>query len=109
MPLEDRVIGRIDRLIERANAVIETYRPNPPEYGHFPTLNDSAFMGWRVQTLSFLTNLLGCDHVYVEEFRKQVESGFVDEVKIGQSVLLAVKEEGHRRWFLNRCQNSHLG
>ncbi len=37
------------------------------------TLDAGAFAKWQAQTLSFLTNLLGSEHVYLESFTTGVK------------------------------------
>jgi hypothetical protein len=36
------------------------------------TLDAGAFAEWQAQTLNFLTNLLGSEHVYLETFTTEV-------------------------------------
>ena len=57
-----------------------------------PTLDHGAFVEWRTQSLSFLTNLLGADHAYVASF-EEIERGFIGNVKAGIGILTAVCED----------------
>lgn len=93
MAVDDRVIARLDELIAKADAVLATHRPNPPNVIGFPTLNSGAFAEWQTQCLAFLTNLLGGDHVYVENFRNRVEKGHRGMVEAGKGILTAVRED----------------
>jgi hypothetical protein len=62
MSVEAKLIARLDELIEKADQVLATHRPNPSNVLGFPTLSTAAFTEWQTQSLSFLLNLLGEDH-----------------------------------------------
>jgi hypothetical protein len=87
------VVERLDELIKKADAVLGTHRPNPPNVIGFPTLDAGAFSEWQTQSLTFLVNLLGQGHVYVESFRDKVEKGHTGMVKAGRGILSAVRED----------------
>jgi hypothetical protein len=93
MPVDDRAIARLDDLIMKAESVLATHRPNPPNVIGFPTLNAGAFTEWQTQTLAFLMATLGENSVYVEKFRQGVQRGFPSDVKSGQGILRAVRED----------------
>jgi hypothetical protein len=84
MSVEERLITRLDELIEKADHVLAAHRPNPPNYIGFTTLGAGEFTEWQTQCLSFLVNLLGAEHVYVESFRKTVESEHTSDVQAGK-------------------------
>ncbi len=71
MSLDKRLLERIDQLISKGDRVKVTYT-NPPNVFGFPTLDAGVFAEWQTQRLSFLMNLLGSEHVYVDYFKKQV-------------------------------------
>jgi hypothetical protein len=87
------VLSRLDRLIARADEVLATHRPNPPNVIGFPTLDSEAFATWQTQSLAFLTNSLGPEHLYVQQFRERVEAGFTGSVESGRGILRAVRED----------------
>jgi hypothetical protein len=93
MLVEERLLKRLDHLILKADEVRQTHRPNPPLYIDHPTLNHGAFMGWRAQAHSFLTGLLGAEHVYVENFISKCEWSYVQHLDAGQEILRAVRED----------------
>lgn len=93
MALDERLVERVEALIEKGDQVLATHKPNPPGVIGFPTLDSGAFAEWQTQSLSFLVNILGPDHVYVENFKRDVESGHRDIVKAGQGILRAVRED----------------
>ena len=90
MDTSQRFKARIERLIAKGRAVLETHSPSSVIGA--PTLDHGAFVEWRAQSLSFLTNLLGADHVYVASF-EEIERGFIGSVKAGIGILKAVCED----------------
>lgn len=90
---DDRLIARLDDLVVKADEVLATHRANPANVIGFSTLDSGAFAEWQAQSLSFLINLLGADHVYVERFRVEVDGGFQGSVRSGQGLLRAVRED----------------
>lgn len=91
--VDEKLTARLDDLITKADQVLATHKPNPPNYIGFTTLNSGAFAEWQTQSLSFLINLLGASHVYVESFRERVEHGHRSDVGVGKGILQAVRED----------------
>ena len=84
---------RIERLLEKGGAVLNTHSPNPRGVIGFPTLDHGAFTEWRAQSLSLLGDLLGAEHVYVTDFEREVDRGYTNSVKAGMGILKAVCED----------------
>jgi len=93
MNIEEKILKRIDELIQKGENVLATHRPNPPNVIGFPTLDSGKFVEWQTQVLNFLINLLGESHIYVQNFKDKVARGYKSEVKMGQGILTAVKED----------------
>ena len=93
MSIEEKIIKRIDGLIRKGENVLDTHKPNPPNVNGFPTLDSGKFIEWQTQVLNFLINLLGESHIYVQNFKDKVENGYKSDVKMGQGILKAVKED----------------
>jgi len=93
MNVKDDVLRRLDALLQKADAVLATHKPSPPNEIGFPTLESQAFTEWQTQSLTYLINLLGPDHTYVDHFRKQVTQGFTGNVKSGKGILQALQED----------------
>ncbi len=93
MSADDRLLSRLDELITKADQVLATHKPNPPNVIGFATLDSAAFTGWQTQSLAFLRNLLSDDHVYVKRFRINVDQGFRGSVEAGKGILAAVRED----------------
>jgi hypothetical protein len=90
--MEEKITNRIDDLLEKSNAVIDTYKTYP-DWG--------AFIEWKTQTQSFLINLLGSQHNYVESFQKEftditpskIPHIITGGIAGGQAILRAVRED----------------
>ena len=93
MNIEEKILKRIDELIQKGENVLATHRPNPPNVIGFPTLDSGKFVEWQTQVLNFLINLLGESHIYVQNFKDKVTKEYKSHVKIGQGILNAVKED----------------
>jgi hypothetical protein len=93
MSVRDDVIQRLDALLQKADRVLSTHRPNPPNVIGFTTLDSQTFTEWQTQSLTYLINLLGPDHTYVQSFREQIKSGYRGTVESGKGILQAVRED----------------
>ena len=93
MGTEDKCVKRIDELIVKGDKVIATDKPNLSGVIGFPTLDPGAFAEWQSQVQNLLISELGRDHSYTQKFTEQVKKGFPSEVKIGQGILRAVRED----------------
>lgn len=94
MKLDEQIRNRAVALVEKGNAVISTHRPNPPNFIGFATLNTQEYANWRSQSLAFLTDLLGSEHVYTKSFSTNTkDSGKIESTRAGLGVLLAVSED----------------
>ena len=47
MNVKDDVLRRLDALLQKADAVLATHKPNPPNVSGFPTLESQAFTEWQ--------------------------------------------------------------
>lgn len=93
MSVKDDVLRRLDVLLQKADAVLATHKPSPPNVIGAPTLDSQAFTEWQTQSLSYLINLLGPDHTYVDHFRRQVKGGYTGTVRSGKGILQALRED----------------
>ncbi len=66
------------------------------------TLHPGAFAEWQAQTLTFLTNLLGSEHVYVERFTTGVQRSASSHAMTGQGILRAVREDIEAGYLTDR-------
>ena len=70
----------IDDLIEAGWCVVDTY------------FNETAFRNWRERALICLTDLLGPEHVYVQQFNDCLRQSEKLNLMAGAGVLVAAKE-----------------
>ena len=93
MNIQDETISRLDALIQKADRVLLTHKPNPPNVIAFPTLSSEAFSEWQSQSLSYLINLFGEQHTYVQNFQNKIISGYRGTVESGKGILNAALED----------------
>jgi hypothetical protein len=84
-----KAIERLDQVIAKGEAVLQTHRPPPPNVFGFPTLDSGAFTEWRSQALVCLEGVLGKKHTYVQNFEEHVKQGYQGQVKSGLGILRA--------------------
>lgn len=85
--------NRINKLIEKGNAVLKTHRPNSPGVIGFPTLDSGQFTAWQTQVLSYLSTNLPVNSPYIESFKTNVNRGYQSSVKQGVRILESIKED----------------
>ncbi len=93
MTIKEEIITRIRSLIEKSEKVLATHKPSPPNVSGFPTIDYGVFSEWQSQSLAYLANFLGQEHIYVKKFEEQVSKGFRNQVQIGKGILHAVLED----------------
>ena len=94
MKLDERIRDRAIALIDKSSQVLSTHRPNPPNVIGASTLASQEYANWRAQSLAFLIDLLGCDHVYTDEFRSKTKRfAYTSSVRAGMGILQAVLED----------------
>ena len=93
MSVKEDVLQRLDSLIQKADAVLASHKPNPPNVIGFPTTSSQAFAEWQTQSLAYLISLLGDNHTYVVSFRNQIKKGYTGTVKAGKGILQAVRQD----------------
>jgi hypothetical protein len=84
---------RLEHLIVKGEAVIQTYQPSPPGAFGYATLGSGPFSEWRNQALACLTSLLGAEHVYVSNFERTVSKAIPSHVQSGNGILKATRED----------------
>ena len=89
----EKSIERLEQLIAKGESVLQTHCDLPRGVIGFPTLDSGAFTEWRTQSLACLTSLLGEGHVYVENFKQQVQKGYRDTVRSGIGILDATRQD----------------
>jgi hypothetical protein len=97
--LRERLLQRVDRLIAKGERVLEARRDlrrsKKSEYITRLELDEEKgrFLEWQSQTVSFLVDVLGRDHIYTRQFASSATVNLDDNIEGGLGVLRAVKED----------------
>lgn len=94
--IKDKLVERIQQLLEKAERVKATHKPNPPNVIGFPTLDEDVFLEWKTGTEQLIVLATGKDSVYHKNFVKDVERGYTNHVDFGIGILRALKEDIER-------------
>lgn len=95
MSVEDKIVKRLDELIDKGDKVIDTAEPEAPGSSKM-VVDQAAFAPWRLQILNLLTQSLGQNHIYLEEFESRGYASpyaYTSAVKRYQGVLRALRED----------------
>lgn len=84
---------RVQALVEKGEAVLDTYRPSPEGVIGPGQVAFDAFYGWQAQALACLHSVLGPDHPYSKRFAEEVESPYRGHVQCGIGILRAIRED----------------
>lgn len=91
--IKQKFLERIDQLLQKADKVKMTHKPNPPNVIGFTTLNDTVFLEWKTNSEQLIILITGKDSVYYKNFIEKVEKGHRSHVDSGIGVLKALKED----------------
>ena len=90
----DRILGRLDNLIEIGEKVLATRRSGSSPGIIAPDYVDSAlFQQWRTSSLAFLDAVLGHNSVHYREFENHCKSARPGDAGQGTGILRAAKED----------------
>jgi hypothetical protein len=98
MKFEERMISRLNGLLEKGDRAIKTYtteRVAGEGWIDFTatTLDENLFAEWKTQSLSILVDSVGEDHVYSQSFRDFVGQAHASSVEKGLGILRAIRED----------------
>ena len=93
MRLEKKMLERLDNLLDKGLVVLGSYKPAPQGVIAPGAVGAEEFAEWRTQAHSLLVNLLGPQHPYVQNFEVGVQKRRSSDVKTGQGILKAVRED----------------
>lgn len=91
--IKQKLSERIIQLLQKADRVKATHKPNSPNVIGFPTLNEDAFLEWKTNTEQLIILATGKDSVYHKNFIKDVKNGYGSHVDFGIGILRALKED----------------
>ena len=90
----DRILGRLDNLIEMGEKVLATRRSGSSPGIIAPDYVDSAlFQQWRTSSLAFLDAVLGHNSVHYREFENHCKSARPGDAGQGTGILRSAKED----------------
>ncbi len=114
----EKLLQRVDQLIEKGNAVLQTRRSDPrfddgddvavdifgpplPHRVSGPELVDEGKMReFRTASLSFIQNVYDQKHKYFEEFNRYAAGPYPGDVEHGLGILRAIRGEIEGGWLL---------
>jgi len=89
----EKLMDRINHLIEVGENVLKTRHPPPPEWAAADYVKDDIFYQWRAGVLSFLKAVFGDNSTHFQEFQQRCRHSSYDDALEGQSILKAAKED----------------
>jgi hypothetical protein len=94
--LDEAVIARLTRLIEKGKEVLATYRAPSVSADHYASIDRMKLSEWRAQAQSCLVSVLGEGHPYATRFvasDSKRTMGEREDTEDGIGVLQAVRED----------------
>lgn len=91
--IKEKLLGRIEELLKKAEGVKATHKPNPPNVFGFPTLDEDAFLEWKSNVENLIILTTGKDSVYYQNFINHTKQGHKSHVDFGVGVLRAIRED----------------
>lgn len=89
----EKLMDRINHLIEVGENVLKTRHPPPPEWAAGDYVKDDIFYQWHAGVLSFLKAVFGDNSTHFQEFQQRCRHSSYDDALEGQSILKAAKED----------------
>jgi len=102
--IKDKLLERIQQLLEKAEGVKATHKPNPPNVIGFPTLDEDVFFEWKSSVENLIVKITGEGSSYYKNFVAQVKNGQRSHVDSGVGILRALKED-LELGFLSQIKN----
>ncbi len=84
---------RLQQLIQKGQAVLQTHKPNPPNVFGATTLDRGQFTAWQTQVLNYLQSNLPVENQYLISFKENVKRGFLSNVNQGICLLQSIIED----------------
>ena len=94
MNVDDRIEKRVEALVGKGQAVLDTRHDLGGAASGISYLDLQQYSNWRTQSLAFLSDILGREHAYTENFQLVTQSGARPEsAQAGIGILEAVQED----------------
>lgn len=93
---------RVNSLIELGKEVLDTSSSHSHnEYPHHFDVDEGLFAEFKVASLSFLKRVFGLQHIYYEEYNKEITISSEYCTKKGLGILKAAKREVDNNWLFS--------
>ncbi len=94
----DRILGRLDSLIDMGGKVLATRRPPPHNVAAGDFVESALSQQWRTSSLAFLKSVFGLDGIHYRDFEercKSLDKGWsqYNDAERGLAILRAAKED----------------
>ena len=93
MDIDEKVLDRVNQLLQRANDVLATRRSNPSNVIGPIRVDDSTFHAWKNSSENIIKVACGEDSNYYKNFVEQTKSPLEKCVRSAKGILFAVKED----------------
>lgn len=94
MRMEEILTARLSSLIEKADSVLATHRPNDPGMIGFSTLDPELTQAWKASSENIIATICSKESSYYQNFIKETKRGeYRDSVRSGKGILQALKED----------------
>jgi len=91
--IEEKYLERIGQLLEKAENVKNTQRPNPEGVIGFFSVDDNIFNEWSVSCKNLIGKIAGESSSYYKDFLRNVSYAAVNLVDCGAGILRGLKED----------------
>lgn len=96
--VKERLLQRVDELIEMGNAVLHTRHHSAAE-ARYDLVDEGLLKGFRAASLSFIASVYGKTHSHFTEFAGIEETNYAFHVQEGLGIMKAVKGEIAGDWL----------
>jgi hypothetical protein len=103
MNIEQKLISRVDELIQKADYVLASTSSGGGSLS-ISTVNNERFSEFRNASLSFIVNLYGENHPYYKDFNSKCARTYPSETRTGRGIMNAIKSEIEQGW-VNSLRN----
>lgn len=90
---EEKILQRLDHLIDQGIIAKGWYIPNPPNTGGMSHIDHTIFNEWKNSSENLLILITGKDSNYTDNFIKKTERPQISSVESGVGILKALKSD----------------
>lgn len=93
MQTDEKVIQRIDQLIQKGEQAKNRYVPSPPGVIGGGHIEYSIFNEWKSNSENLIIRISGQESAYYKNFLEQVKQSWPEHVESGMGILRALRED----------------